>query len=350
MLLAPDAAIPLGIRRLLRSRLRSELAAAPVDPHQRIAEMRRQFAKGPVAECTDDSRRQHYEAPTELFAAMLGPQLKYSSCLWDDGVASLEAAEEAMLRLTAERAQLADGQRILDLGCGWGSFALWAAQRYPHSDIVAASHSRTQHEYITAQARRRGLSNVRHVVADVAAADFPARLARLAPAGAGDGDERGFDRIVSIEMFEHLRNVERLLHLLGDWIAPGGRLLVHIFCHRRLFYRYRDDGPGDWMARHFFTGGAMPPPERSGHVLGPFQRLIRGEMQGLHYGRPCRHWLQRLTQRRGIVLDRLQQDLPPPEARRQWQRWRMFVMACEELFAYDAGRQWLVSHHLLAPR
>lgn len=338
--LLPDAVIRLGVRRLLRDRLRGETARAPRTFDERRAELRRQFASGPVAEATDASRRQHYEAPTELFQAMLGSRLKYSCCLWEGGARSLAEAEDAMLRLTAQRAGIADGQRILDLGCGWGSFALWAAERFPHAEIVAVSHSRTQHDYIVAQASRRGLNNVRHVVADASHPRFVAALTEAGP----------FDRIVSIEMFEHLRNVERLLEQLAPLVAPSGRLFVHIFCHRELFYRYRDEGPGDWMARHFFSGGAMPPLDLFDHVAGPFQLLERWETGGGDYARTCRAWRRNLDLGRPAVVERLSRDLPTAEANRQWQRWRMFLIACEELFAHDGGRQWLVSHHLLAPR
>jgi cyclopropane-fatty-acyl-phospholipid synthase len=347
--LAPDLAIRVGIRRLLRKRLQIETARAPA-PEQRVAELRRQFAKGPIAESTDAARRQHYEAPTELFRAMLGPRLKYSCCQWERGTTRLADAEDAMLSLTARRAGLADGQRILDLGCGWGPLSLWAAERFPRADVVAVSNSRTQHEFILSQARARGLENVRHLVADVSSSDFAGALGALAPASASEGDERVFDRIISVEMFEHMHNVERLMHQLGDWIAPGGRLLVHVFCHRELFYRYQDEGRDDWMARHFFTGGAMPPLDLFEHLGGPFELVNRWETGGEHYARTAGVWLANVDGNRDAILRRFEQDLPPADARRRLQRWRMFLMACQELFAYDHGRQWFVSHHLLAPR
>lgn len=342
----PDAVIRTGIRRTLEQRLHREREAIPTDVIGRCERMREQFATGPIAEKTDAARRQHYEAPTELFLEMLGPHLKYSGCLWEQGVEDLALAEEAMLALTCERAGIADGQRILDLGCGWGSLSLWMAQRYPNADVVAVSNSRTQHQFIMEQALVRGLLNVRHVVLNVAdfAKEEPDR------SGANDlGVDWRFDRIVSIEMFEHMRNVDRLLQHLAGWLHSDGRLFVHIFCHRDLFYRFVDQGSSDWMARHFFTGGAMPPLDLFEHVYGPFRLESRWETSGEHYARTCRAWLDNLDAAREVVLQRFQQDLAPAAARQQLQRWRMFVMACEELFAYDAGRQWLVSHHLLAP-
>ena len=341
----PDAVIRTGIRRFLEQRLQREFERLPHDAANRCTLLRDQFATGFIAEETDAARRQHYEAPTELFLHMLGPRLKYSGCLWEDGVDDLAVAEEAMLTLTCQRAGIADGQRILDLGCGWGSLSLWMAQRYPNADIVAVSNSRTQHQFIMEQALVRGLLNLRHVVLNVA--DFAKEEAAGASVDDFGADWR-FDRIVSIEMFEHMRNVDRLLHHLAAWLYSEGRLFVHIFCHRELFYRFADEGRSDWMARHFFTGGTMPPLDLFEVVRGPFELKERWEIGGEHYARTCRAWLDNLDTARVDVLRRFQQDLAPAEARRQFQRWRMFVMACEELFAYDAGRQWLVSHHLLA--
>ncbi len=342
----PDAVIRIGIRRILEQRLQREREALPNNAVKRAALLRDQFATGPIAEETAAARRQHYEAPTELFLEMLGPRLKYSGCLWGPGVNDLPAAEEAMFALTCERAGIADGQRILDLGCGWGSLSLWMAERYPNADVVAVSNSRTQHRFVTEQALVRGLLNVRHVVLNVA--DFAKEEVSAATANDFGADWR-FDRIVSIEMFEHMRNVDRLLHHLAGWLHSDGRLFVHIFCHRQLFYRFVDEGRDDWMARHFFTGGAMPPLDLFEQVHGPFELETRWEVGGEHYAHTCRAWLDNLDAARADVLRRFQQDLAPADARRQFQRWRMFVMACEELFASDAGRQWLVSHHLLAP-
>jgi cyclopropane-fatty-acyl-phospholipid synthase len=341
----PDAVIRVGIRRLLDQRLQRERAEFPRDAAERVALLRRQFAAGPIAEQTDAARRQHYEAPTELFVAMLGPRLKYSGCLWEPGVDNLAAAEEAMLALTCARAGIEDGQRILDLGCGWGSLSLWMAERYPNAEIIAVSNSRTQHQFISEQALARGLFNLKHVVLNVA--DFAKETVGRPASNDADGSWR-FDRIVSVEMFEHMRNVDRLLQHLGEWLHVDGRLFVHNFCHRDLSYRFVDEHAGDWMARHFFTGGAMPPLDLFAHVSGPFAVEQRWEVNGLHYAKTCRGWLENLDNRRAEILRRFQADLSLPEARRQFQRWRMFVMACEELFAYDGGRQWLVSHHLLA--
>ena len=340
----PDAVIRTGIRRILEQRLYREREAMPTDATGRRDLMRQQFATGPIAEETDAVRRQHDEAPTELFLEMLGPRLNHSGCHWGPGVDDLAGAEEEMLALICERAGIADGQRILDLGCGWGALTFWMAERYPNADIVAASNSRMQHRFIMEQALLRGMLNVRHIVLNVA--DFAHE--EVDGAAPDLGDDWRFDRIVSIEMFERIRNVERLLQHLAGWLAVEGKLFVQLFCHRDLFYRFHIDGQNDWMARHFFAGVAMPSLDLFDHVRGPFRLDNRWEVGGEHYARTSRAWLDNLDAAGDDVLQRFRQDLAPAAARRQVQRWRMFVMACEELFAYDAGRQWLVSHHLLA--
>lgn len=335
----PDAVIRHGIRRLLQQRLEKQHAIAAID--DRAARLREQFAAGPIAEATDAARAQHYEAPTELFEWMLGPRLKYSGCLWEPGTSDLAAAEEAMLALTCQRADVRDGQRILDLGCGWGSLSLWLAEQYPHAEIVAVSNSRTQHEFIVQRAEDRGLTNLTHHVGNVAELESD-------PLPTPWNELGRFDRILSIEMFEHMRNLHKLLTNAAEWLADDGRLFVHVFCHRELFYRFVDAGKADWMARHFFTGGAMPPLDLFEHVAGPLRLVDRWKVDGTHYARTCQAWLDNLDEHREAIVHRFEQDLPSRAARRQWQRWRMFVMACEELFATADGSEWLVSHHLLA--
>lgn len=336
----PDWAIRLGIRHLLRKRLQKEISHDQ-ECVSRAAALRETFATEHIAVETTAANEQHYEVPTELFQTMLGPQLKYSGCYWQDFVGDLAQAEQAMLRMTCERAHIEDGQRILDLGCGWGSLSLWLAEKYPSAEIVAVSNSRTQGEFIRQQATERSLENVCHVVANMADADLNGRLASEGlPA-------EGFDRIVSVEMFEHMHNLEALLESLATVLRPDGLLFVHIFSHKHLFYRFQDEGPADWMTRHFFSGGAMPPCDLFGHIHGPFQLVERHDVNGQHYAKTCRAWLANLDAHRQALLARFGQDMPSKEARIQWQRWRMFVMACEELFAWNEGNEWLVTHHLL---
>ena len=332
--LLPDPLIRTGIRRLLRQRLQDEAPGSIELLDARLRAFVAMMDASPVAVNTDDSRAQHYEVPTAFFREMLGPRLKYSSGYWPEGVATLAAAEEAMLALTCERAGIADGMRVLDLGCGWGSLTLYLAERFPNSRIVACSHSRTQQAHISEQARVRGLDNVETVVSD-------ARDLQLTGP---------FDRIVSVEMFEHMRNYRALLQRLAALLAPKGRLFIHIFTHREHAYLFETKDESDWMARHFFTGGMMP----SRDLLFRFQdHLVVDDhwtVDGRHYQRTLEAWLRRLDERRAAVWPILERTYGPEQARRWWAYWRIFLMACSELFGYQGGGEWFVSHYLLSLR
>ncbi|BBO32179.1 cyclopropane-fatty-acyl-phospholipid synthase-like protein [Lacipirellula parvula] len=339
----PDSVIRAGIRKVLERRLARERAAIPADHSGRLQLLRERFASGPIAEGVEVALAQQYEAPASLFLTMLGPWLKYSAGLWENPDSTLLESEEAMLALTCKRAEIADGQRILDLGCGWGALTFWMAERYPNADVVAISNSRTQHKFITEQALARGLMNVRHVRMNIA--DFD----REPPAEQTEPDaEWQFDRIVSIEMFEHMRNVESLLTRLAGWLRPDGKLFLHAFCHRELFYRFNLDGQYDWMARHFFTGGAMPSADLFEHIHGPLQLQQKWEVAGQHYARTWRAWLGNLDANREEIIREFEQTQPPVDARRQFQRWRMFLMAGGEIFTYGDGSEWFVMHALLS--
>ena len=326
--LVPDGIIRLAIRRRGAERLRVV----------RTRSDREAFVSGlktmPVALHTDLANEQHYEVPPAFFGLVLGPRRKYSCALFPDGVTDLAEAEERMLGLTAERAGVADGQRILDLGCGWGSFSLWAAERYPAARLVAVSNSRDQGAFIRAEAARRGLANLQVVTADVN--DF-----------VPDGT---FDRVVSIEMFEHLKNYDEILGRIAGWLAPRGRLFVHIFCHRDLAYHYESEGPDDWMARHFFTGGTMPAWDLLEEFPGHLKVLRKWWVPGTHYRDTCEAWLQRMDARRDEVAAVLAEAYGPDQVTRWRVRWRVFFMACAELFAYGGGKEWFVGHYLLGRR
>ena len=330
--LLPDALVRAGIRRLLHERLREESSRASTgDRQRRINEL---FATGPIAIETDAANEQHYEVPVELFQRMLGPHLKYSSCWWDAGCTALGEAEEAMLGLTSERAEIRDGQRILELGCGWGSLTLWLAEHYPESTVVAISNSHSQQAFIQQRCRERKLANV-----DV----------RVCNAAELTLDEQ-FDRVVSVEMFEHMRNWQQLLSNIAGWLVPDGKCFLHTFCHRELFYPFTVDGRADWMAKHFFSGGVMPSYDLPRQLDMPLQVEQQWEVNGKHYAKTCRSWLENLDQAADGIVSTFATDLGVAGAKRQLARWRMFVMACEELFAFNEGDEWFVSHALLAHR
>ncbi|MDX1961897.1 MAG: cyclopropane-fatty-acyl-phospholipid synthase family protein [Pirellulales bacterium] len=331
----PDAVLRWGMRRLLAQRLRDSV---PKNGGGRAAQNRQLAAElcaGPIAVQTAAANEQHYEVPARFFELILGPRLKYSGCLYPPGVSDLAAAEEEMLRLTCARGEIADGQRILELGCGWGSLSLWLAEHYPHAAITGVSNSHGQRAFIMARAQARGLKNLSIITADIN--DF-------VPTGQ-------FDRVVSVEMFEHLRNHELLLKRIAEWLQPEGLLFVHHFCHRDAAYLFEETGPAasgqNWMTRHFFRGGIMP----SADWLSHFDRHLKLRRQwlvdGKHYCRTLLAWLKNLDERRAEIVPLLAATYGPGAAPRVLQRWRMFILACAELFGYADGTEWQVGHYVL---
>lgn len=334
----PDPVIRAGIRRLLRARLRSLESATGDGVAGALRDEPTELPSGRVAVHTDAANSQHYEVPAAFFRIVLGKHLKYSCCQWTgpDGksdAASLDEAERRMLDLTVRRTELATGQRVLDLGCGWGSFSLHAAAAFPKSSFLAVSNSRGQIEFIRAQARSRGLGNLEAEVADVN---------EFGPTGR-------FDRIVSIEMMEHVREHAELTRRIAGWLKPDGRLFVHVFCHRTHAYAFEADGPADWMARRFFTGGMMPSattiPDAAAGVLETERSWW---VSGREYARTADAWLARLDAGRAEARSVLAAagEADPDLAVR---RWRLFFLAVRETFGYRDGTEWQVGHYRLRP-
>jgi cyclopropane-fatty-acyl-phospholipid synthase len=327
--LVPDALIRAGIRRLLASTLREKSHPGVEAQRAALLQYVADLKKRGIAEQTQAANEQHYEVPTRFYQLCLGRRLKYSSGLWDDSVTTLDEAEERMLALTCERAGLANGQQILELGCGWGSLSLWMAEHFPGARITAVSNSRTQKQHIDAMAAARGLTNLEIITQDMNVFTI----------------DRQFDRIVSVEMFEHMKNYQLLLRKVAGWLVPGGRLFVHIFTHRELAYHYEDKGPDDWMTRYFFAGGQMP----SDDLLLYFQDDLRIEnhwcVSGTHYQRTAEAWLENMDANKAEIWPLFEKTYSPDQARKWWVYWRVFYMACAELWGYDKGNQWHVSHY-----
>jgi len=311
-----------GVRRLLDQRLR-EAAAGPS-----VEEFAEELRGGPVALVPEKANEQHYELPPEFFELCLGSHLKYSGAFWPEGVDTLDEAERAMLELTTMRAQLADGMEILELGCGWGSLTLHLARTYPNAHITAVSNSAPQRRFIEARAPE----NVKVITADMNELTLDGR----------------FDRVVSVEMFEHMRNYRELLRRVRGWMTDDARLFVHVFCHDRFAYPFETEGADNWMGRYFFTGGLMPSFDLFGHFDEDLVVEEQWAVNGVHYGKTARAWRENLEARREEVMPVLRGTYGT-DADRWFHRWRLFYLACEELFSYREGQEWLVGHYRFRP-
>lgn len=324
----PDAMSNAAIGWLV-SRTRKKLANTP---HKADRAFMQEMDNYPIAIHTDEANAQHYEVPAEFFSLVLGPQRKYSCCLYQDTNTTLAAAEEYAFRATARNAQLMNGQRILELGCGWGSLSLWMARHYPAARIISVSNSRSQREFIVGRARRENLDNLEVITADMN--DFR-------PAGL-------FDRVVSIEMFEHMANWRPLLQKIRGALELDGRLFIHIFTHKHAPYRFSVDDKEDWIAQHFFTGGIMP----SQGLIRQFSDLFSVEEEwrwnGTHYERTARDWLENFDRRSGEVTEVFTR-VYGSDAKLWQRRWRLFFLATMGLFGHANGEEWGVSHFRLAP-
>ena len=322
--LASDGMIREGIRKLLHERLDS-INSNPKTQSEWIEKLE----STPLAVDTDAANAQHYEIPAVYFQTVLGGHLKYSCGYWPNGDESLDQSESAMLEITCERAELGNGQRILELGCGWGSLSLWMAAHYPGSEIVVVSNSRSQRVYIEAQATARGLTNLTVVTCDII--DFE--------------PEGTFDRVVSVEMFEHVRNHRQLLRRVSNWLKPGGKLFVHIFAHRKQTYLFEAKSSKDWMSQYFFTGGIMPSAELLPTAAETLSEEARWTVNGTHYSHTLEAWLAKQDRNAEKVRVIFRDCYGSRDAKLWAQRWRIFYMACSELFAFNNGEEWPVMHY-----
>ncbi len=330
----PDGLIRFGIRHLDRARLKLESKGGQFRQMEAKREFIRNLQELPIAVETEKANEQHYELPPEFFVSVLGPHRKYSCCLWTDKTRTLGEAEAAALEMVSQRAQIRDGMEILDLGCGWGSLSLWLAKRFPACRIVSVSNSSPQRQFIQNQCNELGLANVRVITAD--ANHFQ--------------PDQTFDRVVSIEMFEHMRNYRQLLERIGSWLRDGGKLFVHIFTHRQYAYFFETEGEDNWLGRYFFTGGLMP----SDDLLLYFQEHLVIEdhwrLSGVHYQKTAEQWLINMDRNRLQIMPLFESVYGLQEAKIWFQRWRIFFMACAELWGYQNGTEWFVSHYLFRKR
>ena len=326
----PDNVIRAGIRRLNQQRL-EEIHAEDISwVADRMESFIEAMKTAEVAPLPQLANEQHYEVPAEFFACVLGKHGKYSCRFWDEDCHSLEQAEAAALSISCKRADIDNGMRVLDLGCGWGSLSLWIASHYPATTVVSVSNSNAQRKWIQARAIERGLDNISVITADMN--DFEP-----------DGS---FDRIVSVEMFEHMRNYPELFSRIARWLKPDGKFFMHIFCHRNSVYEFLDQGPSDWMSRHFFSGGIMPSADLPGRFQEHLKLLHKAAWSGTHYEKTANNWLKNMDARKTEIMPIFVATYGAENAAQWFQRWRIFFMACAELFAHRGGQEWFVSHYL----
>lgn len=328
----PDALVRYGIRRLLKQRLAEEFHQEPYKAHIRYSAFLELLKASPLAIDTDKANEQHYEVDAAFYDLALGVNKKYSGCYYLPGD-DLDAAELRMLQKYVERAQLSDGQNILELGCGWGSLTLFMASQFPKSSITAVSNSASQRAYILSQAALRGINNINVITQDINQLEL----------------ETQFDRVVSVEMFEHVRNYQQLFANIAHWLKPSGLLFVHVFCHRFLMYPFETEGDDNWMGKYFFSGGQMPAFDTFLNFQDDLKLKTRWAIDGTHYQKTANHWLENTDKNKAKIL-RLFDSSYGEDAKLWYQRWRMFFMACAELFGYQGGSEWLVGHYVFSNR
>lgn len=327
----PDAVLRRGIRLLLKQRLK-EINSTDVEI---MADMQSEFIKSmkesAIALVPEKANEQHYEVPADFYTRALGTRKKYSGAYWPKGVTTLNEAEKEGLAKTCEHARLEDGQQILELGCGWGSLTLWMAEHYPNAHITAVSNSHSQREHIELHAKQNGIENINVITCDMN--DF-------------DIEKNKFDRVVSVEMFEHMRNWGKLYENVSVWLKPEGCFFKHIFVHKAATYEFADNGPSDWMSRYFFSGGIMPSDDLPLAFQKDLNFIQRWRWDGRHYEKTANAWLENMDNNKETLFPLFKKIYGHTAAQKWWSRWRMFFMACAELFGYNNGQEWWVSHYL----
>mmetsp|Transcript_42589 Transcript_42589/g.71086 ORF Transcript_42589/g.71086 Transcript_42589/m.71086 type:complete len:365 (+) Transcript_42589:128-1222(+) len=332
MNIVPDFLIRHGVRLLQQTRIDLEEKGGVEERQRWYMELVEGLKKRNIAEQTGAANEQHYEVPTEFYDMVLGKNYKYSCCLFSSPTDDLDVAELAMLELYTERAQLKDGQNILELGCGWGSLCLYVANKYPKSKVTAVSNSKTQKDHIMGECVKRGINNLQIVTADINS---------FTPPQPGT-----YDRCLSIEMFEHMKNYKELMLRISGWLKPGGLLFVHIFVHKVFAYHFEVQSEDDWMARYFFTGGTMP----SDHLLLYFQEQLKivnhWSVNGNHYALTSEAWLKKMDANKKKVMSIMRDTYGAHQQTKWFVYWRLFFIAVAEMFAWDKGNEWYVSHYL----
>lgn len=330
----PDFLIRIGIRKLLKERLLQEKKETVELQQAHLMQLIEELKKSPIAINTAEANEQHYEVPTKFYQYCLGKNLKYSSGYWKDGVTDIDTSEDDMLEITCNRAELKDGQDVLELGCGWGSLSLYMAKKYPKSNFTVVSNSRTQKLHIDEQAKQRDITNLTVITVNIN--DF--------------NIDKTFDRVVSVEMFEHMRNYQKLMHKVSTCLKSDGKLFVHIFTHKDFAYKFEVVDETDWMSKYFFTGGIMPSDDLLLYFNEHLSIQQHWHVSGMHYSKTSEAWLQNMDKHKAKIIPLFEETYGKEQAVKWWVYWRIFYMACAELWGYNKGEEWIVSHYLFTKK